>query len=216
MMRLVVANLNYSSWSMRAWLGLSVAGADFKLFDVGLKTEEGWRERILQFSGAGKVPILIDGPSSIHESLAILETVNERHPEAQLWPEDALLRARGRAISSEMASSFLQLRSQMPTNLRGRAKARPRGGQLDAEVARVLDIFTASLGASSGNYLLGDFSIADCMYFPVLARFRTYGVELPSEVAKYSGTMFAHPRVKELEAIARETPPIAEYDAFLE
>ncbi len=215
MMRLVVANLNYSSWSMRAWLGLKVAGAEFRVFDVGLKTQEGWKERILQFSGAGKVPILIDGPSSIHETLAILETANERYPEARLWPLDDRLRARGRAISSEMASSFLELRSKMPANLRGRAKARPSGQALEADISRVFDIFTASLQTSSGDYLLGDFSIADCMYFPVLTRFRTYGVELPPVVAKYSATMFAHPHVVELERIAKETDAIGEYDALL-
>ncbi len=214
-MRLVVANLNYSSWSMRAWLGLSVAGAEFKLFDVGLKTQEGWKDTILQFSGAGKVPILIDGPSSIHESLAILETANERYPEARLWPTDPLLRARGRAISSEMASSFFEVRSKMPCNLRGKAKVRPQGEALDAEVARILDIFTASLTTSSGDFLLGDFSIADCMYFPVLSRFRTYDVELPPLVARYSETVFAHPQVKELEAIARDSPVIDEYEAYL-
>jgi glutathione S-transferase len=215
MMRLVVANLNYSSWSMRAYLGLTVARADFKLYDVGLKTKEGWKERIYQFSGAGKVPILVEGPSSIHEALAILETANERYPEAKLWPDDPQRRARGRALSSEMATGFLELRSKMPTNLRGRAASRPRSEALDAEVSRVLDIFEASLSTTMGDFLLGDFSIADCMYFPVLLRFRTFQVELPPRVARYAEVMFGHPAVKQLEEIALGTEPIAEYDAFL-
>src|SRR6188768_3142212 len=101
MLRLVCANLNYSSWSMRPWLALMHAGLPFKTHDVGLKTQPDWRERILAFSGAGKVPILVDGSLSIHESLAICEYVAELAPAAKLWPQDAQLRARGRAISCE-------------------------------------------------------------------------------------------------------------------
>src|SRR6186713_509616 len=99
MLRLVCANLNYSSWSMRPWLALKHAGLEFKTHEVGFKAQEGWRERILAFSGAGKVPVLVDGALSIHESLAICEYVAELFPEAGLWPEDRTLRARGRAIS---------------------------------------------------------------------------------------------------------------------
>lgn len=215
MLRLVVANLNYSSWSMRAWLGLKVAGADFKLMDVGMFTQPDWKERILSFSGAGKVPILVEGPSTVHESLAILETLAERYPEAGLWPKDAALRARGRAVSSEMASSFSELRNRMPTNLRGRAKTRPEGEALEQDIARVFDILSASTSTSSGEFLFGDFTIADCMYMPVMSRFRTYGVVLPPEVARYSEAVFGHPAVRELEDIARSAEPLPRYDAYL-
>lgn len=215
MLRLVVANLNYSSWSMRAWLGLKVAGADFKVLDVGMFTAPEWKERILSFSGSGKVPILVDGPSTVHESLAILETVAERFPESGLWPKDAALRARARAVSAEMASSFSDLRNRMPANLRGRAKTRPQGEALEQDIARVFDIVTASTSTSSGEFLFGTFGIADCMYMPVMARFRTYGVELPPEVARYSEAVFRHPVVKELEDAAQSAEPILRYDEYL-
>ena len=99
MLRLVCGNLNYSSWSVRPWLALKHAGLPFRTHDVGLKTEDGWKDRILSFSGAGLVPVLVDGSLSIHESLAICEYVAELAPAARLWPEDDKLRARGRAIS---------------------------------------------------------------------------------------------------------------------
>ena len=60
-MRLVTAPLNYSSWSTRAWLALDHAGADFKTHEIALFVDPDWRDKVLQFSGAGKVPILIDG-----------------------------------------------------------------------------------------------------------------------------------------------------------
>lgn len=216
MLTLVGANLNYSSWSMRPWLALEHAGISFRFFDVGLKTTTGWKEKILSFSGAGKVPVLVDGPLSIHESLAICEYVAELEPKAGLWPEDARLRARGRAIACEMMSSFTALRSAMPTNVRGRAV--PRGWSADVlrDVDRVLSIWEASRAtATGGPFLLGEFSIADCMYYPVATRFRTYGVKLPRFAQEYSDALFALPIVQKLTTHGETTPGIAEYDAVL-
>jgi glutathione S-transferase len=215
MLRLVYANLNYSSWSIRPWLALKHAGLEFRGHDIGLKTQEGWKDRILAFSGAGKVPVLVDGSLSVHESLAICEYVAELAPAARLWPEDAKLRARGRAIACEMHSGFAHLRRVMATNLRGRAARTPKDPQLDAELARVLDIWRASLSSNGGPFLLGDFSIADCMFFPVATRFRTYGVELPPDAVAYSAALFELPFVKELDQLAQTTPAIPEYDAAL-
>ncbi len=216
MLRLVCANLNYSSWSMRPWLALKQAGAEFKIHDVGLKTSPDWKQKILAFSGAGNVPVLVDGALSIHESLAICEYVAELYPAARLWPEDAKLRARGRAISCEMLSSFTHLRTATPTNLRGRAKKTPKSPEIERDIARIFDIWRASLESSGGPFLLGDFSIADCMYYPVALRFRTYGVPLPDVAVRYSQSLFERPHHLELEAIAKDALPIAEYDAFLE
>lgn len=215
MLRLIVGNLNYSSWSIRPWLALKHAGLEFKIHDVGLKADGGYRDRILAFSGAGTVPILVDGSLSVHESLAICEYVAELAPAAKLWPEDAKLRARGRAIASEMHSGFSAMRSSLHHNLRGRAKATPQGAEIDANIARVLDIWQASLQSAGGPFLLGSFSIADCFYFPVVSRFRTYAVPLPAEAQAYSAALFALPLVQELEALALTTPPIPEYDAAL-
>jgi glutathione S-transferase len=215
MLRLVLGNLNYSSWSVRPWLALKHAGVPFRRFDVGMKTDDGWKERILSFSGAGKVPILVEGSLSVHESLAICEYVAELAPAARLWPENLQLRARGRAISCEMHSGFTALRQAMSMNLRARAARTPQSSAVDADIARILDIWRASLSSCSGDFLLGDFSIADCMFFPVASRFRTYGVNLPEDAAAYSAALFALPIVQELEELARSTPAIAEYDAAL-
>jgi glutathione S-transferase len=215
MLRLVCGNLNYSSWSVRPWLALKHAALPFRVHDIGLKTQDGWKDRILAFSGAGNVPILVDGSLSIHESLAICEYVAELAPAARLWPEDRKLRARGRAIACEMHSGFGHLRNAMDMNLRARATHTPKSPEIDADIARVLDIWRASLSSSGGPFLLGDFSIADCMFFPVATRFRTYGVPLPEDAQAYSRALFDLPFVVELEEIAKTTPPIPEYDAAL-
>lgn len=214
-MRLVAGNLNYSSWTMRPLLALEHAQAPYELHDVGMMTEDGWRERVLAFSGAGKVPVLVDGALSIHESLAICEYVAEKFPAAGLWPADPALRARGRAISCEMLSSFQTLRTLMPTNLRGRADRTPSGPALEQDIRRILDIWSASLETSPGQFLLGDFSIADCMFMPVVTRFRTYGVAVPDFARAYMERIFALPSVQKLEALAANAKPIPHYDALL-
>ena len=212
MLRFVTGNLNYSSWSMRAYLALEQAGAEYKTLDVGMFVKDDWRDKILQFSGAGKVPLLVHGSLTIHESVAICEYLNEQFPAAKLWPADVALRARGRAISCEMLSSFSALRSEMPCNLRRRAKVTPKSPALEKDIARVFDIWEASMATSSGHFLLGDFSIADCMYYPVATRFRTYGVTLPPSAQRYSEALFAHPAIKKLEALATHTDAIPRYD----
>jgi glutathione S-transferase len=216
MLTLVGANLNYSSWTMRPWLALEHAGIPFRFFDVGLKTTSDWKEKILSFSGAGKVPVLVDGALSIHESLAICEYVAELAPEAGLWPADVRWRARARAISCEMVSSFTALRTAMPTNVRGRAAPRTQSPAVQSDIDRVLSIWEASRAtATGGPFLLGKFSIADCMYYPVATRFRTYGVKLPEFAQEYSDALFALPIVEKLTTAGRTAPAIPEYDALL-
>ncbi|MCA9537109.1 MAG: glutathione S-transferase [Myxococcales bacterium] len=216
MLRLVVGPLNYSSWSMRPWLVLHHAGAAVKTHEIPLFVGPDWQEQVLSFSGAGKVPVLVDKNLSIHESLAICEYVAELHPEAQLWPADRGLRARGRAISAEMASSFGALREEFPTNLRSRAST-PREPSPAAarDIARVFDIWQASLATSPGPFLLGAFSIADAMYFPVLSRFRTYGIALPTAVEPWAERLWAHPSVVALAAEAVNSVAVPRYDARL-
>src|SRR5690606_15081697 len=140
--------------------------------------------------------VLIDGSLSVHESLTICEYVAELAPDAGLWPADAKLRARGRALACEMLSSFSALRTTMPCNLRGRA-ANPMSPvfhteAVESDIRRVSDIWQASLEAKTpgGPFLLGEFSIADCMYFPVAARFRTYGVALTPLQQEYVSALF--------------------------
>ncbi|MEM8607438.1 MAG: glutathione S-transferase family protein [Myxococcota bacterium] len=213
-MRLVIGPLNYSSWSLRPWLALEHAGAPFKTHEIQLFVDPGYRDKILQFSGAGTVPILVDGNLSVNESLAICEYVAERFPGAHLWPADSRLRARARAVSAEMASGFTHVRSNMPMNCRGRARAFHPDDDTAREISRILDIWGASLSTSPGDFLFGTFGIADCMYMPVLSRFRTYGVSLEGRTAEWASRMWAHPAVLKWVEVAAQSVSIPHYDAY--
>jgi glutathione S-transferase len=217
---------------MRPWLVLTHAGAKFTTETVDLplgkqtlaelddtvsedaRAQE-LRERRAKGSVTGLFPVLYVDETPIHESLAICEWANETYPAAGLWPKDSLKRARARAISSEMASSFLNLRSYMSSHLFGRVQGFTPNSATRSEITRIFEIWSEALDRSGGPFLFGSFGIADAMYFPVRARFRSYGVRIPESLAPYVSALDALPAVRALEQTARTGPPIPVYDAHL-
>ena len=152
----------------------------------------------------------------IHESLAICEWVAEVFPEAGLWPEDPLERARARAVSCEMVAGFQHLRTHLSCNVFARVPKQERGEAVKRDIRRVLEIWRDNLDASGGPFLFGKFSIADCMYFPVLTRFRTYSVELDSQAEAYGRALDAHRSVEQWLQVARTAPSIPVYDQAIQ
>src|SRR3978361_1242534 len=102
-LKLVIGNKNYSSWSMRPWLALRAGNIPFEEIFIPLYTGDADKQRILSFTHSGKVPALVDGDVTVWDSLAIIEYLAERFPEARLWPEDPGQRGPGRAGSAETA-----------------------------------------------------------------------------------------------------------------
>src|SRR3979490_1935400 len=116
-LKLVIGNKNYSSWSMRPWLALRNNNIAFDEVFIPLYTGDADKKRILSFPHSGKVPALIDGDVTIWDSLAIIEYLAEGFPHARLWPEDRARRAHARSISAEMHSGFVALRTECGMNL---------------------------------------------------------------------------------------------------
>ncbi len=231
-LRLVVISLRYSSWSIRSWLVLTHAGARFETETVDLELgrqslgtgddaalakidREKVEERRKRGSVAGLFPVLHVGGTRIHESLAICEYVNEAFPGAQLWPDDILSRARARAISSEMATSFANMRMNMSCHLFGRVPVYAPNAATQRDIDRVFEIWREALERSGGPFLFGRFSIADAMFFPVRTRLRTYGVAIPGELAGYVRALDELPAVRALHELARSAPAMPAYDGYL-
>ena len=217
-MRLIIGNKNYSSWSLRAWLAMKVAGIAFEEHRIPLYGP-GAKEQILAFSPAGKVPCLIDGETRVWDSLAICETLAEKHPE--LWPRDAAARALARSVSAEMHSGFADLRTHMSMNVRRRHPGKGRTPESLADVARIIAIWSECLerygmrANPDGAFLFGRFTIADAMYAPVVLRFRTYEVELPSACRAYANAVLALPAMRAWIAAAEaETESIAKFEPY--
>jgi glutathione S-transferase len=192
---LIVANKNYSSWSLRAWLALAHAGVVFDEVRIALGMPD-TREKLLGYSPAGKVPVLIDGNAKVWESIAICEYAAERWPDKRFWPADHAARAHARAISAEMHAGFAALRAAMPMNCRARYPGKGRNAAVDVDIARIEAIWGDCLKRYGGPYLFGAFSIADAMYAPVVSRFRTYDVKLAGALQQYSQAVLDLPEMK--------------------
>jgi glutathione S-transferase len=213
---LVIGNKNYSSWSMRPWLALRANDIPFEEVFIPLYTDNpADKQRILSFSRAGKVPALVDGDITVWDSLAIIEYLAERFPEARLWPEDRAMRAHARSISAEMHSGFVPLRSECGMNLHRPVGAIALSADAKANAARVDEIWRdcRQRHGSRGPFLFGAFTGADAMYAPVVHRFRTYAIDVSPESRAYMETMMALPAFREwTEAGLAETLRIAKFE----
>jgi glutathione S-transferase len=196
---LVIGNKNYSSWSMRPWLALKACNIAFDEVSVPLYTGDADKQYILKFSRAGKVPVLLDGDITIWDSLAIIEYIAERFPQARLWPEDRASRAHARSVSAEMHSGFMALRNECGMNLHRPAGAKALSADARANIARIQESWAEcrERDGKLGPYLFGAFSGADAMYAPVVHRFRTYAIDVSEEVRNYMDTMMALPAFQE-------------------
>src|ERR1700689_1059754 len=178
-LHLIIGNKNYSSWSLRPWLAMKAAGIAFEETVISLEAKD-FKARVAALSGAGRVPVLIDGEVRVWESLAILEYLAEKFPAAGLWPHHAAARAHARAVAPEMHAGFVPLRRQLPMNVWRPVKHRALDSEAAGNVARIDAIWSdcrARFGAG-GPFLFGAFGAADAMYAPVVWRFRTYAVKV--------------------------------------
>ena len=208
---LIIGNKNYSSWSLRPWIAMKATGIAFEETVISLEAKD-FKARILDLSGAGKVPVLLDGDIRVWESLAILEYLAENFPAARLWPEGAAARAQARAVASEMHAGFAPLRRQLPMNMWRPVKARALDAEAAANVARIDEIFSVCLAKSGGPFLFGSFGAADAMFAPVVSRFHTYAVDVSAAARGYMNAVMALPAWHEWRAAALREPWVLEHD----
>ncbi|CAN7353900.1 glutathione S-transferase family protein [Phenylobacterium sp. LjRoot225] len=178
-MELVIGDKAWSSWSMRPWLVLKKAGAEFTEIPVALRQGDRTAAAIAPLSPSGHVPALKDGELVIWDSLAICEYVAEKFPEARLWPEDPAVRALARAAVAEMHSGFASLRGECPMDLNATPKEAELSEATHKDLRRIARLWNDLLQRFGGPWLGGaEWGIVDAFYTPVASRFRTYGVHL--------------------------------------
>ena len=212
---LVIGNKNYSSWSMRPWIALRAAGVEFRERQLKFESQD-WADHIGALSPSGMVPVLWEGAPgrgfATWDTFAIIERANEFSPEREIWPANALARARARSMCAEMHAGFRALRSAMPMNIRGRYPGKGMNAEVARDVARIGTLWTEArvrFGAD-GPYLFGRLSAADAYFAPVATRFVTYGVGLEGAANEYLRTVLGMPAVTEWCAAAmRETEFVA-------
>jgi glutathione S-transferase len=186
--KLIIANRNYSSWSLRAWLFLIESNIAFEEIRIPLFTEN-WSEEVARYSPGGRLPVLLDGGMTVWDSIAIMEHVREKHPEAVGWPVSDRARAHARSVSAEMHSGFLALRDELPQNLRKHCKLdiNKLSPACQHQLARIDQLWTdcRKQYGGTGKWLFGDFSIADIMFAPVALRFVTYSIAVSPDSREF-------------------------------
>ena len=217
-MQLVIGNQKYSSWSMRPWVAMQHFGIEFETIKLKLFTPE-FAEQIRPYSTVGTVPVLVDSKlGSITDSLAILESLAEQHP--QMWPQEPLLRARARNACALMHSGFVAMRREMPMNCSARQRQLGITESCARDVVAVQALWqecmdlTSKLGVEDKGYLFGDFSIADAYFAPVVVRLNGYTVSTTDSSKRYLQRMLATSAVAEwIQDGQAETVIIPEYEA---
>jgi glutathione S-transferase len=203
--RIIIGTRRYSSWSLRGWLPVRLAGLE--VAEVAIPLAGGYTASIAMISPGGTVPLLDHDGNLIWESLAIGEYCAELKP--GLWPADRKARALARSVSNEMHAGFRALRQAMPMSLFRKAVGAGRTPEVLADIARIEAIWRdcrARFGAG-GPYLFGaDFTMADAMYAPVVCRFLTYQPELSVASSAYCEAVRAHPLMEEWYAAAAAEP----------
>ena len=208
MLKLYIGNKNYSSWSMRPWVLLTQAGIPFEevmvrfdSFDANSK----FKNTMASISPTGKVPALVDtsvaGDLKIWDTLAIAEYAAEQFPEKHVWPQDKAARAIARSVCAEMHAGFTGLRGNCPMNIEA---SLPEIGKIvwrdqqavQADVKRIVELWSELLQKYQGPMLFGEFSAADAYFAPVCMRFNTYALPLPKNIADYVARVTSLPSVQ--------------------
>ncbi len=202
MMKLVIGNRRYSSWSLRGWLACKQSGLAFDLDVVSLYGED-WadqqRTNPLLAPSAGKVPVLWDGDTVVWDSLAILEYLGDRLVDdgvgrERFWPRGTAAAALARSLVAEMHGGFGALRSALPMNL-GREAPLALAPDVVADIDRILTLWAEARArfGQGGPFLFGTFGAADIAFAPVALRFISYGVALPGFAQGYVDAINEHP-----------------------
>jgi glutathione S-transferase len=214
LIKLILGNRAYSSWSMRGWLAVKHSGEEFEELVVPM-FDEAWEKRREgdEFSPSlGKVPILWDGNCVVWDSLAIVEFLADRHGKEVYWPQDESACGMARSMAAEMHSGFSNLRRDLPMNVRKTFPFKPLSDEVRNEIERILQLWAQARArfAGSGPFLFGDWCATDMMYAPVVTRFITYSVPLPPFAELYMKAVLSHPHVIEWIDKAQDEPWVIE------
>ncbi len=210
MLKLIIGNKNYSSWSMRGWLACKQSGLAFEETVVPLYDGD-WVERRATDSFApssGKVPILWNGDVVVWDSLAMVEHLNELTGNTKFWPDDLAARAMARSMSAEMHAGFVALRSACTMNIRRVVPPAALSPEVADDVVRIVRLWAQARArfGGTGDFLFGEFGAADIMYAPVVTRLVTYSIPVSRFAERYIAAVTAHPFVQDwiAEANAEE------------
>jgi glutathione S-transferase len=188
---LYIGNKNYSSWSLRPWVLMRELNIPFRERQVVFGTDA-----FDTFSPTGKVPCLVDGQTTVWDSLAITEYLGERH--AHVWPAETVARAWARSAAAEMHSGFFALRDACTMNCGIRVRLATVSPALQGDLTRLEELWADGLGRFGGPFLTGaKFCAADAFYAPVAFRIQTYEPPINEAARRYAAQLLALPAMSD-------------------
>ena len=216
MLKLIIGNRAYSSWSLRGWLAVKQSGQPFEELVVPMFDDEwdkrarGRRVRAVARQGADPVGRRLrrlgqPGDHRLPRRQASAATASGR--------DDDAARGMARSMAAEMHSGFANLRRELPMNVR-KHLSRPASStdEVATDIVRILQLWAQARArfGGTGDFLFGDLCAADIMYAPVVTRFITYGVPVPRFAALYMKAVLSHPHVHEWIDKAQDEPWVIE------
>lgn len=211
---LLIGDRSYSSWSLRGWLLFAKFDVPVDVIETRLY-EPGFAEALKPFFPARTVPVMrLPEGGVVMDTLAIAETLAERHPDRGFWPTEANARGFARAITAEMHSGFQALRNACPMNLRLSYEGFPVSAEVQADVDRITLLWAQAKAMSdgSGPWLFGSYSVADAFFAPVAARLTTYQLPVNDDAQSYVETALSDPTLRAWRARGLQDAPQATYD----
>ncbi len=197
---LITANRNYSSWSLRPWVLMKMLGISF-VDQIEPFAQDSNYGAFRAFSPTGQVPCLIDGDTTIWDSLGITLYLADRHD--GIWPADSAARAWTMCAVTEMHGGFSALRGDRTMNVGVRVKPNAMRPALVRDIARIAELWAEGLTRFGGPFLAGQkFTAADAFFAPVAYRVRTYGLDVGEAGRAWVKMILAKPAMLQWEAEA--------------
>ncbi|ALG89270.1 MULTISPECIES: glutathione S-transferase [Actibacterium] len=199
---LYLGDKTYSSWSLRGWLMFEKFGLPVRTTAVGLYSGT-MAADLAPLAPARLVPVLRTPEGDpLQDTLAIAETLAERHPDAGLWPADPSARILARWLAAEMHSGFTALRGACPMNLSRAYQGFAPSDAVRADLARIALLWATARSrfGGGGPWLFGEYSLADVFYAPVAARIASYDLPVEDEAAAYVAAHLADPAFRRWRA----------------
>ena len=171
-----------SSASYRVRIALALKGLDYEYRAVHLAKNEQFNESYAAVSAARLVPLLRDGDAVLTQSLAIIEYLDETHPEPPLLPPDAAGRARVRALALDIACEIhplnnLRVLRYLVHDLKVSEDDKNRWYRHWVETG--LEVVERQLAARPARFCHGDTpTLADCVLVPQIFNAKRFDCRL--------------------------------------
>ena len=168
-----------SSASYRVRIALALKGLGYDYKPVHLTKNEHLQESYAAVSASRLVPLLRDGEHTLTQSLAIIEYLDEAHPEPPLLPKAPHERARVRALALDIACEIhplnnLRVLRYLVRDLKVADADKDRWYRHWVETG--LEVVERQLAAQPARYCHGDSpTMADCCLVPQIFNAQRYG-----------------------------------------